>query len=195
MLGEPKKSNPLVSRFRWPWGARGFNFSVVSAAGCQKVRTLQRNGEQTVNPPARGWPRRRRVHMFRRRASEKFACFVFVRWRVHIFRPRAPKGSHFRPRAPKGSRLSSSGAGGFVFLILGRRRVRIFRPWAPKGSHFWFLCAEGFTLLVLVCRRVRTFRTRVSQAPEGSSFLPGERKKSGVRRLVCQTRRCFRQKV
>ena len=112
-----------------------------------------------MNPPARGWPRRRRVHMFRRRASEKFACFVLGRRRVHIFRRRAPKGSHFRPRTPKGSRLSSSGAGGFVFLILGRRRVRIFRPWAPKGSHFWFLCAEGFTLLVLVCRRVRTFRT------------------------------------
>ena len=167
----------VAGRYNWfrrPWGARGFNFSVVSAAGCQKVRTLQRNGEQTVNPPARGWPRRRRVHMFRRRASEKFACFVLMRWRVHIFRPRAPKGSHFRLRAPKGSRLSSSGAGGFVFLILGRRRVRIFRPWAPKGSHFWFLCAEGFTLLVLVCRRVRIFRTRVAQAPEGSIFLPGD---------------------
>ena len=104
-----------------------------------------------------------------------------------MFRPRALEGSHFspsgaegftfRPRGPKGSRFSPSGAGVFVFLILGRRRVRIFRPWAPKGSHFWFLCAEGFTLLVLVCRRVRIFRTRVAQAPEGSIFLPGDRKK------------------
>ena len=128
----------VAGRYNWfrrPWGARGFNFSVVSAAGCQTVRTLQRNGEQTVNPPARGWPRRRRVHMFRRRASEKFACFVLMRWRVHIFRPRAPKGSHFvlgarrvhvfRPRVREGSCFSSSGAEGFA-CVLGRRRVHIF---------------------------------------------------------------------
>ena len=61
-----------------------------------------------------------------------------------------------------------------MFLILGRRRVRIFRPWAPKGSHFWFLCAEGFILLVLVCRRIRIFRMRLTQAPEGAIFLPGD---------------------
>ena len=141
--------------FGWrPWDDRGFNFSVVSAAGCQKVRTLQRNGEQTVNPPARGWPRRRRVHMFRRRASEKFACFVLVRWRVHIFRRRAPKGSNFvlgprrvhvfRPRVREGSCFSSSGAEGFAFSVLGRRRVHIFGSCAPKGSHFSSSCVEGF---------------------------------------------------
>ena len=116
----------------------------------------------------------RRVHSSPFVRGCNIACFVLGRRRVHIFRRRAPKGSHFRPRAPKGSRLSSSGAGGFVFLILGRRRVRIFRPWAPKDSHFPSLCAEGFTLLVLVCRRVRIFRTRVAQAPEGSIFLPGD---------------------
>ena len=69
---------------------------------------------------------------------------------------------------------------GFTFFVLGRRRVRIFRPWTPKGSHFWFLCAEGFKLLVLLWRRVRIFRTRVAQAPEGSIFLPGDRKKSSA---------------
>ena len=100
-----------------------------------------------------------------------------------MFRPRAPKGSHFALGARRVHIFFPSGAGGFVFLILGRRRVRIFRPWAPKGSHFWFLCAEGFTLLVLVCRRVRIFRTRVAQAPEGSIFLPGDQKKSGVRKV------------
>ena len=130
-----------------------FQWSVLRAAK-QKVRTLRRNGEQTVNPPARGWPRRRRVHMFRRRASEKFACFVLVRWRVHIFRPRAPKGSHFvlgarrvhvfRPRVREGSCFSSSGAEGFAFSVLGRRRVHIFGSCAPKGSHFSSSCVEGF---------------------------------------------------
>ena len=144
----------ITNWFRRPWGARGFNFSVVSAAGCQKVRTLRRNGEQTVNPPARGWPRRRRVYMFRRRASEKFACFVLVRWRVHIFRPRALKGSHFvlgarrvhafRPRVREGSCFSSSGAEGFAVSVLGRRRVHIFGSCAPKGSHFSSSCVEGF---------------------------------------------------
>ena len=107
-----------------------------------------------MNPPARGWPRRRRVHMFRRRASEKFACFALVRWRVHIFRPRASKGSNFvlgarrvhifRPRVREGSCFSSSGAEGFAFSVLGRRRVHIFGSCAPKGSHFSSSCVEGF---------------------------------------------------
>ena len=101
------------------------------------------------------------------------------RSRVHIFRPRAPKGSQFtlrfRSRASKGSHFSSSGSEGFtVHPSFG---AVMFRPRASKGSHFSSSGAEGFTFsssgpegftsFVLGCGRVRVSHPR---APKGSHF-------------------------
>ena len=145
----------ITNWFRRPWGARGFNFSVVSAAGCQKVRTLRRNGEQTVNPPARGWPRR------------GFSCFVVGRRRNSHVSSSCAGGFTFFALGRRRVHISSSGPEGFTFFALGCGRVRVSHPRAPKGSHFPSLGAEGFTFLVLVRRRVHTSRPRVSK---GSHF-------------------------
>ena len=110
-----------------------------------------------------------------------------------MFRPHAPKGSHFSSSGAEGFTFSSSGPEGFTSFVLGCGRVRVSHPRAPKGSHFPSLGAEGFTFLVLARRRVHTSRPRVSKGSHfphaggpgarGFDLSQATRKKSGAQKM------------